>query len=379
MTDWTLASSGERFTALYRLVCPPAEAAQRAREICIEQTIEFPPQLIAEQAIHDQIIGRVARLEAVGPDTFEAAIDYPIEVAGRELTQLINVLFGNSSLKPGIRLQRFELPDALARAYPGPRFGQSGIRALFGASRGPLLCTAIKPMGRSPKALAELAYQLALGGIDLIKDDHGLADQSFCPFAERVPRCADAVARANRITGGRSRYVTNITAPTGEVHRRAEQAKAAGAGGLLLCPGLTGFDTMRSLAATEELALPILSHPAFLGAYCQSRDAGLAHRVLFGQLTRLAGADATIFPHAGGRFAFTEAECRELAAGATEPMGSLEPIFPVPAGGLSLGRIAEVRNFYRDDCILLIGGDLHAQGSDLVATCRRFVALARGS
>ena len=41
-------------------------------------------------------------------------------------------------------------------------------------------------MGLPAHALADLAYQFALGGIDIIKDDHGLADQSFAPFKERV-------------------------------------------------------------------------------------------------------------------------------------------------------------------------------------------------
>ena len=50
-------------------------------------------------------------------------------------------------------------------------------------------------MGLSATDLAELAYRFALGGIDLIKDDHGLTNQPFCPFEERVRRCAEAVAR----------------------------------------------------------------------------------------------------------------------------------------------------------------------------------------
>ena len=134
----------------------------------------------------------------------------------------------------------------------GPRFGQAGLRALLGVPDRPLLCTAIKPMGLGPEALAELAYRLALGGIDLIKDDHGLADQPFCPFDERVPRCAAAVARANRETGRRVLYVPNVTAPALAISRRARLARDAGAGGLLFCPGLAGLDAMRALADDDD-------------------------------------------------------------------------------------------------------------------------------
>jgi ribulose-bisphosphate carboxylase large chain len=55
--------------------------------------------------------------------------------------------------------------------------------------------------GSSTAALAEMAYQLALGGIDVIKDDHGLANQTWSPFEERVTACCAAVAKANEETG----------------------------------------------------------------------------------------------------------------------------------------------------------------------------------
>lgn len=375
-----LSLSGERFTALYHIRSSAAELKARARDICVEQTVEFPETLITSTAIRHQIIGQIESAEEIGPERFAVRISYPIEAAGRELTQLVNVLFGNISIKPGIRLMRFDLPERLIGDYKGPRFGQAGLRALLGVQDRPLLCTAIKPMGLSPAELAELAYQLALGGIDLIKDDHGLTDQCFCPLEERVQRCSEAVARANAQTGQRCLYLPNVSGPAGEIHSRALFAKEAGAGGYLYCPGLCGLDAMRRLADDDGIGLPILAHPAFQGSYCLSADSGVAHGVLYGQLNRLAGADATIFPNWGGRFSYTKAECLDLVEGATRPMGgSIAPIFPVPAGGMRLERVAEMVDFYGPEVILLIGGDLHAQGDDLVASCRRFETLARQS
>jgi len=48
-------------------------------------------------------------------------------------------------------------------------------------------------------------------GVDLIKDDHSLADQTSAPFAERVERCQEAVVRANGETGGNALYFPNVT------------------------------------------------------------------------------------------------------------------------------------------------------------------------
>ncbi len=367
--------SGERFVAHYQIQCSAAEIAQRAREIAIEQTIEFPAAFVRDAVIRDQIIGQVATPQQIHSTTFTVAISYPIEAAGYELTQLLNVLFGNVSIKPGVRLIHLELPDALAAQYRGPRFGSSGLRTLLNVYDRPLLCTALKPMGLSAPALAELAYQLALGGMDVIKDDHGLSDQPLCPFEARVEQCAAAVARANRESGRQCLYFPNVTAPAAAIQRRAHFAKQAGAGGVLFCPGLAGFDALRELADDDSLALPILSHPAFQGSLCLHPDGGVAHRVLFGQLNRLAGADGTIFPSWGGRFAFTPEECREVVTGATTPFNHLRPIFPVPGGGMTLERVNELVAFYGRECMLLIGGDLHAPGSDLVENCRRFVTL----
>lgn len=379
MTISHFSLSGERFTAHYQLQCSAAEVEHRAREIAIEQTIEFPAALVTKPIILEQIIGQIVAIHSSSSTAFTVAISYPIEAAGRELTQLLNVLFGNVSIKPGVRLLNLELPDTLAAYYRGPRFGSSGLRKLLDVYERPLLCTALKPMGLSALELAELAYQLALGGMDLIKDDHGLSDQPFCPFEERVARCAAAVARANHDTGRQCLYLPNVTAPVAAIHTRAHFAKHAGAGGLLFCPGLGGFDALRELADDEQLALPILSHPAFQGTFCLTPDTGVAQRVLFGQLNRLAGADGTIFPHWGGRFAFTPEECRALVAGATAPMNHLRPIFPVPGGGMTLERVTEISQFYGGECILLIGGDLHAHGATLVDNCRRFAALAAQS
>lgn len=372
-----LALSGERLTATYRIQADDEAAAlRRANDICLEQTVEFPAALIPNDAIREQIVGAVSGLSPADQGGWEVLIRYPVEAAGGELTQLVNLLFGNVSLQPGVRLMDFSLPDSVLARVRGPRFGVDGLRDRLAVHDRPLLCTALKPMGLSAAALADLAYALALGGIDLIKDDHGLANQAFSPFEERIGRCAEAVQRANRETGRRSAYLPNVTAPVTDIIGRAGAARDAGAGGLLFCPGLAGLDAMRVLADDDTLGLPILSHPAFLGGLAVNAQAGLSHRVLYGRLNRLAGADAAIFPHFGGRFAYSEAECRDIVIGCSDSMGRLAPIFPVPAGGMTLERVPELRRFYGPDSVLLIGGDLHAGDEGLVARAGRFRELA---
>ena len=161
-----------------------------------------------------------------------------------------------------------------------------------------------------------------------------------------MPRCAEAVARANRETGYRCLYVPNVTAPADRIVTRARQAKDWGAGGIMVAPGLAGWDTLRMLAEDDALALPILSHPAWLGTFAISPEQGVAHHVIYGQLPRLAGADATIFVNHGGRFAFSRDDCRGIVEATEQPMGQLKPIFPIPAGGMTLDRLPEMAEFY---------------------------------
>jgi ribulose-bisphosphate carboxylase large chain len=369
--------SGERFSVTYRIFGSESEARAKAEDICIEQTIEFPADLVAEGAIRDHVFGRIELFEQFDRESFKAVISYAVEIAAGELTQFLNVVFGNTSIKPGIGVEHLDLPPSLLSRFRGPRFGRQGIRKLLSIPHRPLLSTAVKPMGLSCQELAGLAYQFALGGIDIIKDDHGLTDQCCSPFEERVERCADAVARANRETGNRSIYVANITASSVEVKKRARTAKEAGAGGLMVAPGLIGFDLMRELADDDAINLPILTHPALQGSFVTGKG-GMSHGVLFGQLARLSGADATIFPNFGGRFSFSREECADIVAGTEVAMGNIKTIFPAPGGGMSLDRVPEMLATYGRDLIFLIGGGLFKHGPDLVENCRYFRKMVEG-
>jgi len=365
--------SGERFKVIYRLKGSEKEARSKAEDICVEQTIEFPAELVKGGDIRNHIFGRIESFRSLESNRWEASISYAIEIIGFELTQLVNVMFGNSSLKPGVRVERLELPGSLLKHFKGPRFGVSGVRDLLGVPERPLFCTALKPMGLSCKELAELAYRFARGGVDMIKDDHGLADQPFAPFKERVQCCAQAVVRAIGETGKKCLYVPNLSAPADQILEKALFAKENQVGGLMVAPGLVGLDTMRMLADDDRIALPIISHPAFQGTFTAHPDNGVSHYAIYGQLPRLAGADASIFPNYGGRFSFSIEDCQRIVRGATVPMHHIKPIFSAPGGGMDLERIPEMIKTYGRDVIFLIGGALHKLGPDLLENCRRYM------
>ena len=374
----------DRFVVTYDVVSPSEEECRdKILAICLEQTVELPAALVPEGTwIRDNVVGRLERLTpgAGINGSWRAEVSYHADTAGGEVTQLINVIFGNTSMKEGVMVADVHMPAKILADYPGPKFGVEGLRRLVNVPHGPMLMTALKPMGSSTAELAKMAYDFAKGGIDIIKDDHGLADQPYSPFEERVRACAAAVARANAETGRRCIYAPCICAPAHLVIPRAHQARDAGAGGVLMIPGITGMDTMRELAADPSFGLPIICHPAMLGAMLgggsKHRVGGFSHEVLLGVLPRLAGADATIFPSFGGRFGFTVDECKGILHGSRREMGAFPSIFPSPGGGMTLERVAAMNEVYGEDIMLLIGGSLMGHSPDLVANSKHFMEIA---
>jgi ribulose-bisphosphate carboxylase large chain len=363
--------SGTRFNVFYSITAPDEnDARARAKDICIEQTVEFPPDFITDKYIKNEVLGRTESVTNFSKGRYLAKISYLESTAGAEFTQFLNVLFGNSSIKPGIRVEEFELSPDMYKNFSGPRFGAAGIRKLTAVKNRPLLCSALKPMGMSVKELSELAYKFALGGIDIIKDDHGLANQVFSPFKERVNRCAEAVRKANKKTGGNTIYLPNITADADVTMKRAKLAKKAGAGAVIISAGLTGFTVMKQVADDDTIDLPVFFHPAFSGCYTTSPDSGISHHALYGQLTRLAGADASIFPNFGGRFSFSQEQCAAIAESCGEKMGSIKKSLPAPGGGMSFDSVKKMVSFYGNEVVFLIGGGLFKYDPDITKSVR---------
>lgn len=354
----------------YRIECAAVEVEARARALAIEQSIEMPPGAVRSACVREQVAGEVLAIEPAEAGAYRVRIGLSVESSGIEAAQLLNMLFGNSSLQPSLRLEDFAMPDAALRDFGGPCFGVAGLRQRLGVPVGALTCSALKPLGSSPEELAALAGELARGGIDVIKDDHGLGDQCWAPFGERVDAVQAAVNEVNRSTGGNCIYAPNLCGGPLRIMEQLHRARRAGVGMLMLAPMVSGVGLLQELAR-EAGDVPILAHPAMGGA------ARIAPAALLGKLFRLCGADAVIFPNHGGRFSYSAATCAAIAAAARADMGGLATTVPVPAGGMGIERVGEMRRFYGDDVMLLIGGALLAAPEGVEAAARKFVGAAR--
>ncbi|MEO9190427.1 MAG: RuBisCO large subunit C-terminal-like domain-containing protein [Acetobacteraceae bacterium] len=348
----------DRLIATYLVRAGAGSIEARARAIAVEQSVEMPLEAIDDAVILETIVGRVEDITDRGNGVFAVRIGLAPATVGADAGQLLNMAFGNTSLHEDVVLSDLDLPAALAARFGGPRHGIAGLRARAGVPARALTCAALKPQGLPPARLAELAGRFARGGIDYLKDDHGLTDQDYAPFAARVAACAEAMR------GHRTRYIPSLSGSLDDLRRQARQASDAGVDSVMVAPMLAGWSNVMALGR-DFPDLAFLAHPT-MGGY------RIAPELLIGRLFPLIGADAVVFPTHGGRFGYSATTCRRLADNARDSHGK-RPCLPVPAGGMTLARVPEMLDFYGLDIMLLIGGSLLAARELLTEETAAFV------
>lgn len=351
----------ERLKAFYRIRSEPDSIEDRAKGLAIEQSVETPLAAVHDPRILSDIVGEVAAIEDRGDGWFDVRVDLAAATIGGDAGQLINMLFGNSSLHQDVILCDFEAPASLVEAFQGPSHGVGGLRGRVAAERRALTSSALKPQGLSAEELAKLTYELAVGGLDFIKDDHGIADQSFSPFAERVPACAAAARKAAAVGGRPTRYAPSLSGSFDEMRRQIEIARDEGVDTVLISPLIAGLSNFQALRRSNP-DFAFFAHPTMCGSAISP--------ILFAKLFRLIGADAAIFPNYGGRFGYSAETCKGISQALLGVWEGLRPSLPTPAGGMTLERVPEMLDFYGKDVMLLIGGALLAvpQGEIAKAT-----------
>jgi ribulose-bisphosphate carboxylase large chain len=356
----------ERIEVLYRLHVPHEHAAQRAQILALEQSIEMPLEAVLQPRIREEVVAQVVEVKPDGPQHSLARLHLATATVGVDAGQLLNMVFGNSSLHDDVEVVDLDLPPALAQAFGGPNHGIEGVRRLTETSSRPLTATALKPICSTVEEIAALCRTFAAAGIDLIKDDHGWAEQSAAPFRARVAACQQAIAQAADARGGRTLYAPSLSGSLSEMQAQIDFGRAHGVRVFLIAPMVAGVANFHALTRAARDVV-FLAHPALAG------QARFAPPLLLGKLFRLFGADAVIFPNHGGRFSYSRATCHAISQAARAPWRGLTPALPVPAGGMTVERVPELAADYGRDCALLIGGGLLSAREALAARARAFV------
>ena len=360
-----------RILATYHVRSDARSIAARAQAIAVEQSVEMPLSAIEDQRILDEIVGRVEDIGDLGDGLFAVRISLSATTVNDDPGQLLNMLFGNTSLQDDVTLHDADSPDGMIVRRAGPNLGLRGTRYRTGIKGRAFTCAALKPQGLSPARLAELAARFARGGIDFIKDDHGIAGQTYSPFEARVDAVSDALLAVQAETGHLAHYVPSVTGRGEIAFKHVLAARHAGLKHVMVQPMILGLSALRYIKGGNP-GVAFFAHPALAGA---SR---IDPAFLFGKLFRICGADAVIFPNHGGRFGYSPETCRRIAETALAPRHRREAAIPVPAGGMTTDRVDEMLDFYGADVMLLIGGALLDARERLTEETAAFVAKVKG-
>jgi Ribulose 1,5-bisphosphate carboxylase, large subunit len=343
----------------------------RARAIAVEQSVEMPLSAIVDDFVRAEIVGRVESITEKEHGLFEVRISLAAETIGSDPGQLINMLFGNTSLHEDVTLHDVVFPQELINAFGGPRHGLHELRRRVGAPAQALTCSALKPQGLSPAKLADLALRFARGGVDYIKDDHGLADQAYSPFRERVEAVAAALRTVAPAGDGAVRYVPSLAGDLDAMRGQIAAARRAGVDTVMIAPMISGLSNFHRLV--REKSRGRLRRPLPHGGGGADRA-----RVPAGHVVPHPRGRCRVFPNYGGRFGYSPDTCRALARAALDGRDGLRPSVPVPAGGMTTDRVPEMLDFYGADVMLLIGGALLEAREHLTEATSAFVAKVHG-
>ncbi|MEM2865557.1 MAG: RuBisCO large subunit C-terminal-like domain-containing protein [Candidatus Hadarchaeales archaeon] len=300
-------------------------------------------------------------------------IAFPQVNFGKQIPMLLSTVAGNLMCWEKIKLLDLRFPKSFLEGFKGPKFGIEGVRKLLGVRERPLINNMIKPCtGFTPEVGARLAYEAAVGGVDMIKDDELLGNPPFNPIEERVPKYMEALDRADREKGEKTLYTVNVTDEASRVLENADRALELGANALMINYLTAGISLLRELAEDPSINVPILAHMDFSGAMYVSPYSGLSSSLLLGKLPRLAGADIVVYPAPYGKAPFMKERYVRIAHHLTFPFHHLRPTFPMPSGGITPSMVPEVMGDLGRDIVIGTGGGIHAHPMGPRAGARAF-------
>ena len=362
------------------------DAAYAANAIREEQTTGTWTDLSTvneETAYVHALDGSVEDLVELPDGGYLTKICFPHEIFEKgNIPQYLSViagnLFGLGKLE-AVRLLDIDLPENLAGC--GPKFGIDGIRKIVGTevSCRPHIGTIIKPkVGLNPKDTAQVAYEAALGGLDLIKDDETLTNQTFCPLFDRLEAVMDALDRAKDETGKQVLYAVNVTTGGDRIVELAHKAVSAGANMLMVDVLTAGFSAIQALAEAPGINVPIHVHRTMHGALTRNPHHGIAMRPI-AKLVRSAGGDqlhtGSVSGKMGSKAGEVIADNREI----TKLLSYLKPVFPVSSGGLHPGKVAAEIAKLGTDIVLQAGGGIHGHPEGTTAGTRAMLQAAEAA
>lgn len=364
---------------------PSTNSLKFAAALAIEQTCGTWLKVPGEtEEVRNRSIGRVVgiyeapayQMEIPSDVTerhFIVRIAFPATNFGPSFAMMLSSVIGNISSSGKVKLLDLEFPDSFLKEFKGPKFGVQGIRDLLGVYDRPLLNNMIKPCtGLDPQKTAELAYEAARGGVDIIKDDELVCDPPHCRLVDRVKAVVPAIKKADEEKGEKTLYAFNITDRTEKLKSNAMTVIENGGNCLMVNYNTIGLDAARMLAEDPDINVPILAHSDYTGAVYESPWSGMSINLIGATLPRLAGLDMVIALSPYGKFPMLMDSFISAGYKMLSPLGDIKPIIPMPGGGTTQGHIEDLIKKFGNDVMIAAGGAIHGHPMGPAAGARAF-------
>lgn len=271
------------------------DAEKQAKIIAIGQTVgTWDARFAHRQASLQAHLGEVISVITEPQGHSTATIHFPETNVENDIPSLLTMIFGKYSMAGAAKVVDLQLPENYGLR---PKFGIAGIRKLLDVFNRPLIMAIFKPaLGLSATDHADIFRQVALSGLDIIKDDEILGNLDSAPTLERLKACRVIIDRVKQETGRTILYAVNVTGNATKLIQNARELVRNGANALLLNVFSYGFSVLEALATDPEISVPIFTHPAGVGAISAAPDYGIDYSITLGTLMAYAGADAVLYP-----------------------------------------------------------------------------------
>jgi 2,3-diketo-5-methylthiopentyl-1-phosphate enolase len=290
------------------------------------------------------------------PYEYHLTVGFPPANTEGDIPSLLLMVLGRTNPEERTRIESIQFPENF-RKGKGPRHGIPGLRSLLKEPAKPLQMGMVRPgIGFSPEDYAAQFYDLAMGGMHLVKEDEILLDLASCPVEKRLEACLKSGQRAMEESGRRTLLAVNLTGPISRLPAKARKLQKLGAECFQISVFAYSYGILEEL---REIGLPLVVSPALTAMTGSSQTTGISYGVLLGSLMRLGGADCVIFPSGYGAARLPSTEIHDIKTALTKPFSSLERTWPAPADGIHPGKLPLILKEYGNDVIINAGRDVH--------------------
>jgi len=299
----------------------------------------------------------------------EIVLSFPFHNIGASIPNLMATVAGNLyELQEfsGLRLIDLQLPKAFIEGYLGPQFGIEGTRRLAQVYGRPIIGTIIKPnIGLIPEALRPIVRELAMAGIDFIKDDEVHGNPPYAPLRERIKVAMEEINRAAEVTGKKTMYAFNITDDIIHLKRNHDWVVEAGGTCVMVSIksiGLAGLTYLRSFSQ-----VPIHGHRNQWGMMTRSPLLGMSFTA-YQKLCRLAGVDHLHVNGLNNKFYESNESVIRSAKDCLTPISENDQAIPVLSSKQWAGQAVETYRILQTyDLMNIAGGGIHAHPDGISA------------